>query len=227
MQISRCLALACAAATILSPLLVRADDTEVQIRAREALEQQMNAQSVTSAPPRAVTKPAPVKPKPLPPAPAQKPTPQPVLVLESGVSQPAPVKPAPAAQPATKSAPYYTPYTPEPSSASANPETGAQLQQALQERMSQTQSHPQATEAPQGINYPWYPEKEKTPTAAVTQQMPTPAPMASSLPPMQGPPSSLSASKQQQLEQLLQQYRADQITPAQYHEQRAKILSGQ
>ena len=50
-----------------------------------------------------------------------------------------------------------------------------------------------------------------------------PAPL--SLPPLSGPASSLSAAKQQKLDALLQQYRADQITPEQYHEERAKILA--
>jgi len=65
--------------------------------------------------------------------------------------------------------------------------------------------------------------------------MPAPAPTASTaknpaqpsvtLPPLSGPPSSLSAAKQQKLDALLEQYRNDQITPQQYHEQRAKILA--
>jgi hypothetical protein len=47
---------------------------------------------------------------------------------------------------------------------------------------------------------------------------------AVSLPELTGPPSPLPAAKQQKLDELLQQYRADRITPEQYHEQRAKIL---
>jgi hypothetical protein len=44
-------------------------------------------------------------------------------------------------------------------------------------------------------------------------------------PPIQAPPLGISAEKQQRLQDLLQKYRADQITPEQYHEQRAKILA--
>jgi hypothetical protein len=47
-------------------------------------------------------------------------------------------------------------------------------------------------------------------------------------PPPSTPPPAMSATmtaKDQRLEALLQQYRADQITPQQYHEQRAKILA--
>jgi hypothetical protein len=50
-------------------------------------------------------------------------------------------------------------------------------------------------------------------------------PSSYSLPVLAGPPLPLSAAKQQKLDALLQQYRMDQISPAQYHEERAKILS--
>jgi hypothetical protein len=45
------------------------------------------------------------------------------------------------------------------------------------------------------------------------------------LPTLTGPSTGLSAAKEQKLNELLNQYRADQITPQQYHEQRAKILA--
>jgi hypothetical protein len=44
--------------------------------------------------------------------------------------------------------------------------------------------------------------------------------------PLPAPPPAVSAIKQQRLDQLLQQYRADQISPEQYQAERAKILSG-
>jgi hypothetical protein len=69
---------------------------------------------------------------------------------------------------------------------------------------------------------PETPTPAPAPTVANKQQPTVPS---ISLPPMSGPPSSLSAAKQQKLDALLQQYRADQISPEQYHEQRAKILS--
>jgi hypothetical protein len=64
-----------------------------------------------------------------------------------------------------------------------------------------------------------------TPTPAPAPTAKNPAQPAITLPPLSGPPSSLSPAKQQKLDVLLQQYRADQISPEQYHEQRAKILS--
>jgi hypothetical protein len=44
-------------------------------------------------------------------------------------------------------------------------------------------------------------------------------------PAMQGPASGLSAAKEQQLQVLLEDYRADRLTPEQYHAERAKILA--
>jgi len=44
--------------------------------------------------------------------------------------------------------------------------------------------------------------------------------------PMVGPPSPLSTDKQQRLATLLEKYKADQLTPEQYHAERAKILAG-
>jgi hypothetical protein len=49
--------------------------------------------------------------------------------------------------------------------------------------------------------------------------------MVSSFPPLAGPPSALAADKEQRLQELLRKYKADQITPEEYHQQRAKILA--
>ncbi len=46
------------------------------------------------------------------------------------------------------------------------------------------------------------------------------------LAPIAAPPSTLSADKQKELSDLLGKYKADQITPEEYHTQRAKILAG-
>jgi hypothetical protein len=52
-------------------------------------------------------------------------------------------------------------------------------------------------------------------------------PATSNFPPLEGPPLPISSQKQQLLYQLLQRYKADQVTPEQYQTQRAKILAGQ
>jgi len=43
--------------------------------------------------------------------------------------------------------------------------------------------------------------------------------------PIEGPAAPVSAQKQQRLHELLSRYQADQITPEQYHSERAKILA--
>jgi hypothetical protein len=45
--------------------------------------------------------------------------------------------------------------------------------------------------------------------------------------PLPAPESPLTADKRQRLAVLLQKYKADQITPEQYHAERAKILNEQ
>ena len=49
---------------------------------------------------------------------------------------------------------------------------------------------------------------------------------ASNFPPLEGPPLPVSYEKQQKLGELLQRYKADQVTPEQYQAERAKILAG-
>lgn len=43
--------------------------------------------------------------------------------------------------------------------------------------------------------------------------------------PLESPPLPISADKQQRLADLLQKYKADELTPEQYHQARAKILA--
>ena len=45
------------------------------------------------------------------------------------------------------------------------------------------------------------------------------------LPALPAVPSNLATSKSQRLAELLEKYRHDQLTPAEYHSQRAKILA--
>jgi hypothetical protein len=48
---------------------------------------------------------------------------------------------------------------------------------------------------------------------------------ASTLSQIPGPPLDISADKQARLAELLRKYRADQLSPEEYHQQRAKILA--
>jgi hypothetical protein len=48
---------------------------------------------------------------------------------------------------------------------------------------------------------------------------------SSKFPPLEPPPPAVSAVKQQRLDNLLQRYKADLVTPEQYQSERAKILA--
>jgi hypothetical protein len=64
-------------------------------------------------------------------------------------------------------------------------------------------------------------------TQASRRQKP-PKPSSTPVPafsPLEGPALPISADKQQRLSDLLQKYQTDQISPEQYHQQRAKILA--
>jgi len=58
-------------------------------------------------------------------------------------------------------------------------------------------------------------------------QSPKQPKMAKEFRPLEGPALPFSADKSQRLADLLQKYKADQITPAEYQAERAKILAGQ
>jgi hypothetical protein len=71
-------------------------------------------------------------------------------------------------------------------------------------------------------------------TATTTAASVTPAPSAKAqqptmramhYEPMTAPDLPISADKAQRLQALLQKYKADQLTPEQYHAERAKILA--
>jgi hypothetical protein len=63
------------------------------------------------------------------------------------------------------------------------------------------------------------------PSTSATMKPTLPPPPAPSEPAMTAPPLPISAEKQGQLQDLLSRYMADQITPTQYQEERAKIMA--
>ena len=67
-------------------------------------------------------------------------------------------------------------------------------------------------------------QASKTPAGTNAPAM-KPAKNAPALGPITGPASPLSADKQKRLAEILAQYRADKITPQEYHAERAKILA--
>jgi hypothetical protein len=71
-------------------------------------------------------------------------------------------------------------------------------------------------------------KKEKMVEQTVTNAVPVVVPQAGSdlgMKPLVAPPLPISATKQERLDALLQKYKADQVTPDEYHSQRAAILA--
>jgi hypothetical protein len=66
---------------------------------------------------------------------------------------------------------------------------------------------------------------EGKPTADTVQKKPAAVKATPAFPPIQAPPPAISADKQQRLVELLRKYKAEELTPEEYHLQRAKIMS--
>jgi hypothetical protein len=221
MQISRRFLLACTVSAILLPSALVAE-TETQIKAREALEAKMKevesqapaapaetAPTTTPAPARSQKAPAPEAPGPvtLTPAPAETTTPasnsdaiqKARAALHEKMNQsPTEAQTQPQAEPVVVIPPAQTETTPQMSA------HDAAIQQAVAESRRAAAQKAAANQS-KGWN-------AGTPRTVAMQ-------------PLQGPPTGLSASKEQRLNDLLDQYKADQLTPDQYHAARAKILS--
>ena len=63
------------------------------------------------------------------------------------------------------------------------------------------------------------------PTAQPSLRKPSRAKGAQAFPPLQGPAPAISADKEQRLQELLRKYKAEEISPEEYHQQRAKVLA--
>ena len=194
-------------------------DSEAQAKAREALRKKMSeleGPPISEAP--AATAPA-TQPAPPPSAPA--PAPAPVVepkpkAAPKPVAQPKPPKPAtaPKAVPvAPKPAPVATapvvgvfqPYPPvDASPPLTTPEQVERMRESVRQKIAELNRQHEAAPAAAAVVLP----AARTP-----------------LEPIPGPPSSIPASKEAQLAELLKKYQADAITPEQYHTERAKILA--
>lgn len=213
----------CAAAISLTPVVpCWADqDTEAQQKAREALEQRLN--ELQSQPAQ-----APINSTPSKPAKKQKAPPPPAGPAHS---TPAPTRVS-AAAPEASAAPRNDFVNSAPT---ADPEATAKMRAALEKRLNELDS--QEAQAPR--SQPEEPVRttqhiQHVQAQPVTQPRTTSAPpppsrperpvASKSFPPLTGPESPLSMDKQQRLAELLRKYRADEITPEQYHAERARIL---
>ena len=173
-------------------------DSDAIAKAREAMRQKM--QDMEAQPTVAPSQPAPPVTAPAPP-----------------VAVPAP---AVAATPPAVAAPAEPQFPP-----GADPETIAKARDAMRLKLQQVEAQPPApaetvariSPPPPGTKPPRVPEPPKP--VKVTSKL--------SFPQLEAPPLPINADKQQQLNLLLQKYRADEISPEQYHAERAKILGGQ
>jgi hypothetical protein len=181
------------------------------------------------------------QPAPVPtPAPAVQTTARPVLVAPPPVDSEAiakarealrqkmnelemqptiatPGQPAPAVAPSTPAAASVVqpqPSAAQPAPAPANAENIAKARAAVEQEMKQLKALPPV--AAGGAAAP----TELVPGKTTKQKQ-----ILLSFPPLQSPPSAVPAAKEQRLQELLRKYRADQITPEEYHQQRAKILA--
>lgn len=217
MQISKSFLVVCAAAYCAALLPLHAADTEAQIKARSALEQKLNElqmQSQAVIPPQREAAPAAV------PAPAVEPA------VAAAPSAPAPVLALPPA---------------------ADSESIAKAREALRQKLAELEAQP-AQPIVQPAPAPAPAAAEPAPAATTVVQKaaapageaaaaPAPAPkqkpakksvspqVTQSFPQIEGPAPAVAADKQQRLDELLRKYRADQVTPEEYHQQRAKILA--
>ena len=198
MQTTKCLFVIGLAAALVAPARTcGARDTEAQVKAREALRQKMMelTSPAATAPQPAADKPA----TPATPAPAQ-------AVAPEKKESPAPIAPALAPAPAVigTSSPQFSP-VPD----AVENTNSSRAQEALRQQMAVTGRAPAVAATP----------KKSSQTSAFTE------PASAAAPNLQIPPPALTGSKAARLAELLERYKADLITPKDYHTQRATILA--
>lgn len=234
MQISKTILTFGTAALCLAAFSSRAVDTEADIRLREALRQKMaEVGPETTEPAPAPSKPAKKVKAPKPVAPVAPAAPEAAApVVAAPAAQPAPVVAAPVV---VEPAPVVAPAQPA-APAPVDDAQAERLREAVRARLAQeavTPTAPQPVVTTHGsdlepavstttIVAPTTPvQTEVAPPVQqpVVHQAPT-APVT-----FEAPALPISGSKEARLAALLQQYKADQITPQQYHEQRAKIIA--
>ncbi len=214
MQTTKFLFVIGAAAILTAPLqLTAGPDTEAQAKMREALRQKMEALNAPVAP-------APVAPPAVVLAPAVPP--QPVMEELKPMERPAtvvvpvPIEPAPTAlAPAPiKTSNQAMRFSEVPDAAAANT---ARMQEALRQQLAAERA---SAPAPLVVKAPAAPVPSAVPVFA-------PAPVVAQpiIANIETAPAPFSGSKQMRIAELLRRYKADEITPQDYHTQRATIVA--
>jgi hypothetical protein len=116
----------------------------------------------------------------------------------------------------------------------ADSESIAKARETLRQKMKELDAQPLAlTNAPASAAAKPAPAKpmptatkpEAKPAVEKVTKKPAAVKNAPVFPAIQGPPSPVSGDKQQRLAELLRKYKADELTPEEYHVQRTKIMS--
>ena len=200
----------CAAAISASPMLVRAADTDAQAKMRDALRQKMTTTNMQSPAPaaagsatRSVASPSMSTVQPSDPDAQNK-------LREALRVKMAESQAQKQAQTGTtaKSSQPVTPTKPQPS---ATPKTETKTPVAVAKPVTKPSTPKATTTKPADASL-------KTAEGDALKQ-------AASAPATFDPDLPISAEKQKELNALLVLYQADSITPQEYHEKRAKILS--
>lgn len=185
-------------------MTLRAEDTPAQAAARAALLEKMQQIEGNPAPAPQTPAPAANAPAPASVAPVKVVTPAPA------VEAPAAAAPVPAAVVETPAPAVQAPVATETAPGVDTPAQAA-ARAALEQKMQEMGGAP----APQPSATPSAAKPVVSAPAKTTGERVITA-----------PPLPINLSKEQKLDWLTQQYKADQITPEQYHEQRAAILAG-
>ncbi len=220
MQVSKSWLAVCATTVCAAFLSVHAQDTPAQAAARAALMQSMGQTNIPAAPA-------------APAAPADN---APILAGSSGVATGQTNAPALTNEVATPVPTTATPavatvvMAPQP----LTPEAQAAARAALLQSMGQTDMPAAAPVAPVAVAPATTTSAPATPAAPAANPVATnPAKPGNAIvpgqepgfPPMTAPALPISAAKQQQLDALLAQYKANLISPEEYQKQRAAILA--
>ena len=191
-----------------APAPSRVDD-EATVRAREAMRQKLRELDTQQIPGSAPTPSAQVAPRQTPPPTAPAAVPMTAAAGQAGDDE-ATARAREAMR--QKLRELDTPQFPGPASApsaqaTADDEASARARAALRQKMVELDAQP------------------PPPSQAWPGDKPVSAASRADLKPLPAPPSPFSGPKEARLADLLRQYKADEISPEQYHKQRAKILT--
>jgi hypothetical protein len=247
MQVSKSLTAICAIAVCSSFISIHAQDNPAQAAARAALMEKMNAPDASLAPTNAEAPPIIVTPSGAALEPQNPPAA--IVTPPSAPVEPPPTPTVPAMAPAPAVMPIQTPEpatTVSPPPDNSNPvapvssDNAAQAaaRAALEQKMSEMHDQlevPIETPAPATTvptiqkPAPVAPAMMMTNTIAAQPPVkPASVKQVGNEPgfkPIIAPPLPISMTKEEQLQALLDKYKADQITPEEYFKQRAAILA--